>query len=159
MINIPGVKWDPIGDIKKGAQNLYDDTVGKDSWIGSGQAGGDLLNTAIQYGSLGLAGYDAESGTIKTGFSGDVIRDTGAFIGSGLKDITGATAAEQAIELQKQQIALAKTEAERIRADQIAYRQRQDIAASNAAGGFASIYSSGNPASSSFYNPGDLLGA
>lgn len=139
-----------MGKVQEEAENLYDDTVGKDSWIGSGEAGGDIVNTAVQYMTLGLAGYDSSTGKIKTGFSGDAIRDAGAYVGDGIKEITGVNAMEEGLELQKQAATQAKKDAEEMRKRQLNFARQQDLAASNAATKFAQ--------SASFYNPADMLG-
>ena len=150
--------WDPVSDIRNAAQDLYDDTVGKDSYIGGGQGASDvkaLAEGSLGYGSMLISGgtmsYDPDNNSYGWG-------PTAVAAWEGAKQLTGAAAAEAALETQKQALAQAKADSERLRQEQIAYRQRQDVAASNAAGGYARNYASANQASTSFYNPGDMLG-
>ena len=86
---------------------------------------GTTLNVATNVVSAGLIGY--ENGGLKAGVTGQVAVDT-------TKDITGATAAEEANDMARQQFEQQTADALKVRQDNILANQRNQTALSNAAG-------------------------
>jgi len=80
----------------------------------------DILNIATQYVTVGLVGYD------KKGFKAGVTTE-------GVKEVTGANAAEEANDMARQQAEEAKAAGLQDRANAQLQNQQNQIAASNAA--------------------------
>lgn len=93
----------------------------------------DALNTGVQFGTRGLVGY--KDGKLTNGVTTDVLREAGRATVYGLKEVTGANAAEQANELARQQMeeqraaALAEREASQLQTAQN-QMQQSNMAAS-----------------------------
>lgn len=92
----------------------------------------DGLNAAVQMATLGYAGY--EDGKISNGINTNIAKKVGREVVSGVKEVTGAKAAEEANRLAREQFEEQKAAAllEREQAKQ--RNANEQIAASRAAG-------------------------
>jgi len=86
---------------------------------------GSTVNVVTNVATAGLVGY--ENGGLKAGVTGQVALDT-------TKDLTGATAAEEANDMARQQFEQQTADALKVRQDNILANQRNQTALSNAAG-------------------------
>lgn len=88
----------------------------------------DIVNVATNIGTFGLAGFESEKGGLTTGVTGSPIL-------SGVKDITGASAAEEANVDARKRFEEEKAGAEKARADAKSQSAREQVTASRLAGG------------------------
>lgn len=115
---------------------FFDDLVNVESLSGKGNffenVFADGLNGALQTVTMGLVGF--EDGKISNGASTNLLKKAGKGTASGLKEVTGAKAAEQANELAREQFETAQADALKAR-EQAIYQQGVDqVRQSNLAG-------------------------
>lgn len=103
--------------IEKAADDAFSDPIGT------------IINVGTQTMTGGLVGYDKDSGfSVGKGLTGNVAID-------GLKEVTGAKAAEEANKMAREQFDQQKVDAEKARLEAQAQSSREQIAASRMASG------------------------
>jgi hypothetical protein len=100
-----------------GGKGFFDELVKVESFSGKGNffenIGKDILNYGVQAGTGGWLGY--EDGKISNGVTTNIAKKTGQATVSGIKEITGAKAAEDANEMARDQFNKAQADAEAAR--------------------------------------------
>lgn len=127
---------------------FFDDLINVESLSGGGNffenAFADIVNIGVQTATLGTVGY--EDGKLSNGYVTNIAKKSGQGTVSGLKEVTGAKAAEAANALATKQYEEAKAQAEEERANTIAQTARDQINQSQkAAGARASSTSRATP--------------
>lgn len=112
-----------------GGSGFFDNTVNVESLSGKGNffenAFADIVNYGIQASTGGWLGY--ENGKISNGVTTNVAKSTGQAVVSGIKEVTGAKAAEEANKMARDQFESAKADAEKARQDQIAQNAKDQM--------------------------------
>lgn len=113
-----------------GGKGFFDEAFNVESLTGKGNffenAFADIINVGVQGLTGGIAGF--ENGKISNGVATNAAKKSGAGAVSGIKEVTGAKAAENANELARQQFEQAQSDALAARAeaqDQVAKSELQ----------------------------------
>ena len=118
-----------------GGKGFFDNIASVDMLSGKGNffenVIHDVVNASIQGVTAGVLGY--EDGKISNGYSTNIAKSSGKAIVSGVKEVTGAKAAEQANDLARQQVAEAKAEAMKAREEAQARTARDQMTQSQVA--------------------------
>jgi hypothetical protein len=97
---------------KLGKNNFFGQSLNLNSLSGGGNFFenliSDVLNLGLQSGTGGLLGF--QDGQIGNGVSTDILKNTGKGVVSGVKEVTGAKAAEEANKLAREQFEKQKTD-------------------------------------------------
>lgn len=119
-----------------GGGGFFDNLVNVESLSGEGNffenAFADIVNLGVQGATLGYLGY--EDGKISNGASTNVAKKAGKEVVSGLKEVTGAKAAEEANTFAREQFDASKAQAEKDRKDALAQTARDQVNQSQMAG-------------------------
>ena len=119
-----------------GGGGFFDEMVNFASGSGGGNffenLGSDFLNVGLQSASLGTVGY--ENGKVSNGVNTNVAKNAGQATVSGVKEVTGAKAAEQANTMARQQYEQSKIDADAARVEAQNQTAKNQMAQSRAAG-------------------------
>jgi hypothetical protein len=94
--------------------------------------GNDVMNYGVQALTLGTLGY--QDGKVSNGVTTNYWREVGRASRKGIKDVTGATAAEEANRLAREQFEQQRADAEAARLESIRQTGRDQMRQSNLAG-------------------------
>jgi hypothetical protein len=119
-----------------GGKGFFDNIVNVESFSGKGNffenLGNDFINFSTQMGTGGYLGY--EDGKISNGATTNLFKKTGKETVSGLKEITGAKAAEEANLQARQQFEETKANAQAARVEAQQQLAKDQLQQSNIAG-------------------------
>jgi hypothetical protein len=119
-----------------GGKGFFDNTFNLDSFSGEGNffenLTHDVLNVGIQGMTGGILGY--ENGKLSNGVTTNGLKKSGKETVSGLKEVTGAKAAEDANDMARKQFEQTKADAEQARLDSQAQIAASEMQKSKIAG-------------------------